>query len=165
LTSSARLRNKSHELRRLKREVNRIHSQLRARGPGIRTAAVDVVGTVKNIERRDTSCLDLLRRFSESLPRSVWLKELSYETGKTVVLRGGALSNCAVADAVDALAMLEVFSNVALDYSNLARGETGESYEFQITCALPAAKSAPVWSSVGAGGMSSGRTRTGIVVQ
>jgi hypothetical protein len=66
---------------------------------------------------------------------------------------------------VDALAMLEVFSNVTLDYSNLARGEAGESYEFQITCALPAPKSAPAWSSIGAGGTPSGRTRTEIVVQ
>lgn len=161
LMGAARIGSRSRELRDLRKEVRRIQSQIRARGPGIHAEAADVIRTARNVERKETSCLELLRRFSESLPRSVWLKELSYETGKTVVLRGGALSNCAVADAVDALAMLEVFSSVTLDYSNLARGESGESYEFQITCALPAGKSA----SIGAAEVPSGRTRTGIVVQ
>ena len=126
---------------------------LRRAGPGHRAEATAVRTMVADIKNDRASCINFLRLASEDLPRSVWLSDLSCETGKSIVLKGGALSNSAVADAVDSLTSLQLFDAVNLDYSNLSRATGSQSYDFQITCAL----------STSAGPAS--HVRTGIVVQ
>ena len=126
---------------------------LRRAGPGRQAEAAAVGTMVADIKNDRASCINFLRLASEDLPRSVWLSDLSCETGKSIVLKGGALSNSAVADAVDSLTSLQLFDAVNLDYSNLSRATGSQNYDFQITCAL----------STSAGPAS--HVRTGIVVQ
>lgn len=152
------------ELARLSAKVQEARRQVRRASVAYPEAAA-VSAMVKQVERADINGLELLRSLSENMPRSVWLSEFSFESDKSVVLKGGALSNAAVADAVDALSMLEVFDSVALDYSNLSSGEDAQGYDFQITCALRPGKGGISWSKVGAGNKSVGQPNTGIVVQ
>jgi len=159
------LKEKSAELTGLKLEVKSLQRRVRLAGPSVRTEAGAVTAMVKCIQSKDTSCLELLRRLSESLPRSVWLSEMSFENGENVVLKGGSLSNSSVADAVDSLVQLETFESVTLDYSNLGRGEAGQTYDFQITCALPPSRNGePRFTSVRTG-KAGARPRMGIIVQ
>jgi Tfp pilus assembly protein PilN len=92
---------------------------------------------VTGLEERGDSPVEILQHLSEGLPKSCWLNEFRYEAGKTVVLRGNALSNSAVADAVYVLANRPEFDKVSLDYSNLGRNGSSQVYDFEIKCDLP----------------------------
>ena len=132
---------KSAELRDLKSETRQIQRDIkRTAQPNLRAAAAAVKETVAETEGKDASPIELLRNLSISLPRSMWLSELSLESDNSLVLKGGALSNSAVADAVDILTEMGNFRSVDLDYSSLEEGKGGQSYDFQITCALPQKK-------------------------
>lgn len=163
IVGASGLRERTQELDILKSQVAKVRADIRRAGPDLRPSAAIVSQTVQNIEKKETGCLELLRALSENLPRSVWLTELSFESGKSVVLKVGSLSNAAVADAVDMISLLGLFDSVALDYSNLARGERSQGYEFQITCKVLGAKAgasqAPPGESPGTD------SKTGIVVQ
>ena len=131
------LRAKSAELRSLRDRIAHVRRDTRSRGPSLHAQAKALNDAVKAIGSNDASPLELLRRLSENLPRSVWLTELSMEPGKAAVLKGGAASNSSVADTVDILTELDAFKSITLDYTNLAAGDGSQGYEFQITCAMP----------------------------
>jgi len=152
---------KSAELRDLRSEIKQVQRDIRRTAqPNLRTAATAVKETVAEMERKDASPIELLRNLSISLPRSMWLSELSIESDKSLVLKGGALSNSAVADAVDILTEMGTFRSVDLDYSNLEEGKGSQSYDFQITCALPQKK-----RQTSPPGEARESIRTGIVVR
>lgn len=155
------LREQSAELNLLKSEVGVVQREIQRAGPNLRVSAGNVTETVKAVENEQTCPLELLRRMSTVLPRSVWLSEFAFECNKAVVIKGTALSNSAVADAVDMLNQLDLFKDVTLDFSNLAK--SNQAYEFQITCALPVQKSIVSRSSTGKSRSTGGQT--GIVVQ
>lgn len=153
---------KSAEFNLLKSEVDVIQREIRQAGPNLQLPAGNVTQTVQAIENEETCPLEILRQMSTVLPRSIWLSEYAFECNKAVVIKGSALSNSAVADAVDVLNQLDLFKDVSLDFSNLAK--SGQGYEFQITCSLPVQKALVGRSSAGkANSTSSGKT--GIVVQ
>jgi len=137
LAGAPGLRARYADLENVKAQVKNVRRAIPRNGSTLRAEAVAVKAAVKSIDRADTTPLELLRRLSENLPRGVWLTEFSFEPGKAAVLKGGAVSNSAVADAVDSVNQLGRLDPVTLDYSNLARGEGGQGYEFQITCGLP----------------------------
>ncbi|HEY3418478.1 MAG TPA: pilus assembly protein PilM [Armatimonadota bacterium] len=93
---------------------------------------------VDDIERETTNPLEILRGFSKELPRGLSLSDFSYENGKSVVMKGSALSNAVIADAISSLSSTGSFTNVVLDYANQATNEAQQVYDFQITCQLPA---------------------------
>jgi len=153
------------ELQSLTAQVTQSRLNLSRSGPDVTPQAVFVTKAAKSIQSEDTSCLELLRKLSANLPRSIWLTEMSFENGKSVVLKGGSLSNSAVADAVDSLTLLEVFNTVTLDYSNLTKGEGNQSYDFQLTCALPPLETGLSGPKTSGAGKSGAASKTGIIVQ
>jgi len=162
LAGGPTLGERTAELNLLKSEVDAIQREMRRAGPNLQTSAGSVTQTVQAIENEETCPLEILRQMSTVLPRSVWLSEYAFECNKAVVIKGSALSNSSVADAVDVLNQLDLFKDVTLDFSNLAK--SGQGYEFQITCSLPVQKGLAGRSSTGKAG-ATGSKQTGIVVQ
>lgn len=162
LGRSPGLGEKSAELSLLKTEATIAQREISRAGPDLRTSASNVTQIVQAIRDDETCPLEILRQMSTVLPRGIWLSEFAYESQKSVVLKGSALSNAAVADAVDMINQMALFKDVTLDFSNLTKNEQG--YEFQITCYLPAGKSIGVRSKAVKPG-SNGSGKTGIVVQ
>ena len=132
---------KSAELLELKGDIRIVRRDTRNAGPDLQMAATAVTEAVEKIEQENTSVLEILREISTIMPRGIYLSQFLFDMDKSVVLKGDAISNSAVADAVDILSQLESFDSIKLDYSNLAPGEGNQGYEFQITCAMPSAKS------------------------
>jgi cell division ATPase FtsA len=165
LVGGSTVGSKKAELRRLDAQVDTIKRDMRKAGPSIRPSAQVGKTTVTSVESKDYGAIELLRLLSIHLPRSLWLNEFSYEGGKSLVLKGQALSNSAIADAIDILTQLEKFESVTMDYSNLARGEGSQGYDFQITCTLPESKNGSAKSKTGSGKRSGAGLETGIVVQ
>jgi type IV pilus assembly protein PilM len=159
------LQRQKAELRSLSTQVAHGRRDLSRSGPDFTSQAVFVTKAAKGIQSEDTSCLELLRKLSANLPRSIWLTEMSFENGKSVVLKGGSLSNSAVADAADSLTLLEIFKTVTLDYSNLTKGEGNQGYEFQLTCVLPSLKTGLSGPNVNSANKSGSGPKTGIIVQ
>jgi cell division ATPase FtsA len=155
----------SGQLSALKKQTKQMAAQIRLTGPDRRAEAKAVKTVVAGIEKNGYGCLDLLQQASESLPRSVSLSDLSYQAGDSVVLKGRALSNSAVADAVDALVFLGLFDSVNMDYSNLATDAGNQTYDFQITCALPGSKTKMRKAGIKSAGRQGPESRTGIVVR
>lgn len=154
------VRARAGELADLRTDARQVRRDVRATHPDVRTTALAVEETVKNSTRNDRSPIELLRLLSLSMPRSVWLSEFTFDSGKSLTLKGRALSNSSVADAVDSITGLALFDTVGLDYSNLAEGEAVPKYDFQITCALKSKK-----RPSGRPSRVDGSARTGIVVQ
>jgi Tfp pilus assembly protein PilN len=165
LLGASGVHTRTSKLHDLKARTRLAQQKARRLTPELRAEAASVKRMVADIAREKPSCLEFLRLASANLPRSVWLSDLAFEGGKSVVLKGGALSNSAVADVVDSLASLELFDSLSLDYSSLSREGGSQNYEFQITCVLPAS----TLPSGRAEGKTSGRAasneRTGIIVQ
>ena len=132
---------KTAELRELDEDVRIVRGNIRSAGPNFRAAATELTQAVEKIEQKNASVLEILREISTIMPRGICLSQFSFDMDKSVVLKGAAISNSAVADAVDILSQLGTFDTVKLDHSNLARGDGSQGYEFQITCAMPPAKS------------------------
>ena len=152
---------KKSELRDVRSQVRRVQADMKRGGPSLGLEAKAVADAVNKIEGQDNDVLDLLRKLSANLPRSVWLSELSFEAGKQSILKGGALSNSAVADAVDVLSELNTFTSVNLDFSNVSASSGGQGYDFQITCTVPTAKR----SSFGSAANGARGVQTRITVQ
>ncbi|HUV04715.1 MAG TPA: type IV pilus assembly protein PilM [Armatimonadota bacterium] len=151
---SAELRDQRAQVKEVRREIRTIAQ------PNLRTAATAVKQTMAEMERKDTSPIELLRSLSTSLPRSVWLSEFCLESNKSLILKGSSLSNSAIADAVDILTEMGASTSVDLDYSKLVEGKGCPTYEFQITCPLPQKK-----RSASLPGRARESARTGIVVR
>lgn len=83
-----------------------------------------------------SSPLQMLKLLSQNFPKSCWLTEFRYDSGKAIVIRGNSLSNSAVADAVYMLSNTAGFDSVSLDYSNLGKSANTPVYDFQIKCIL-----------------------------
>lgn len=162
LARSPGLGEKAAELSLLETEAAIAQREISRAGPDLRTSAGNITQTVQAIRDDKTCPLELLRKMSTVLPRGIWLSEFAYESQKSVVLKGSALSNAAVADAVDVINQMELFKDVTLDFSNLTKNEQG--YEFQITCSLPAGKGILGRSKAVKPG-TNGSGKTGIVVQ
>jgi len=125
------------ELDTLKQKTKSIQTQqTKAIDPKIRqtTTLMETVST--SLQDKKNSPFEMLRLLSLNFPKSCWLTEFRYESGKSIVLRGNALSNSAVADAVYMLSNTAGFESVSLDYSNLGKSTTSTVYDFQIKCAL-----------------------------
>lgn len=140
LAGGPSLHAKSAELRKINKQVRLVQGDIRGAGPNFRAAATEVTQVLGRIERKNTGALGILRETSAVMPRGISLSQFSFDTDKSVVLKGSAISNSAVADAVDILSQLESFDGIKLDHSNLAGGDGSQGYEFQMTCAIPAAK-------------------------
>lgn len=105
--------------------------------PDIRKTAA-LMETIDSALKDDSkSPLEILKQLSQNLPKSCWLSQFQYNAGKNLVLRGNALSNSSIADAVYMLSITKMFDSVSLDYSNLGKGTQTPVYEFQIKCVLP----------------------------
>ena len=131
------VRSKSMEFDELKSKISRAKVDANKTRPGLATTTVMMQKIVDDLQARKNSPIDILQQLSEGLPKSCWLSELRFEAGKTVVLRGSALSNSAVADAVQLLSNSPRFQTVSPDYSNLSRTPGSSYYDFQIKCTLP----------------------------
>ncbi len=107
----------------------------------LRTATATIGDVLKEIKNKKNSPVEIMLQLSQGLPKSCWLSDFRFESGKSVVLRGNALSNSSVADAVYTLSNAGVFDSVSLEYSNLSRSDQAQVYDFQIKCALAANKS------------------------
>ncbi len=105
--------------------------------PEMRTTTATIRKIVAELGKKPQSPLEVLRLLSENLPKSCWLTELRFDAGKSVVMKGNALSNSAVADTVYLLTNSAWFDSVSLDYSNLGKSGSAALYDFQIKCALP----------------------------
>lgn len=116
-----------------------VRQEKRAMGPlpspGLTTARQMVL----EIRKPECQPLEMLRVLSAELPRGIILVDFAYDRGKAVVLKGRADSNTVLAAAMAAVARIGGFASVMLDYSTLVSKEVGTSYDFQITCTLPAA--------------------------
>lgn len=131
------IRAKSEELGDLQASAKAARSQVHMLGRNVSATVTTMRKVSSALEDRKDSPIDTLQRLSQGLPKSCWLTEFRYDAGKSIVLRGNALSNSAVADAVYTLSNTGEFSNVSLDYSNLSRTANSEVYDFQIKCDLP----------------------------
>ncbi|MCS7223363.1 MAG: PilN domain-containing protein [Armatimonadetes bacterium] len=86
--------------------------------------------------------LDILYYLSKSLPKSVWITELSYLRGSQVVIRGTAVSHPGVTDAAHSLADLRLpggsrlFAEVQTNYARTVTSGEKTQVEFQITAWL-----------------------------
>lgn len=125
-------------------ELQSLRSQVRAARrnpvsiqPGLKTTTLTMNKVIKAAHNGDNSPLEILVQLSQGLPSSCSLSEIQFESGKSVVLRGTALSNSAIADLVYMLSNNPAFKSVALDYSNIGRGRNKSTYDFQLRCVVP----------------------------
>ena len=130
------IRTKSAELDDLKGRVAVARHAAVSVQPGL-AKEVSAMQRIADAVQNSSTPIEVLRRISQGLPKSCWISELRFDAGKLVVLRGGALSDSAVADAVYQLSGAGVFESVSMDYCNLGTGDNKQVYEFQIKCALP----------------------------
>jgi len=133
-TGHAKLENQQAALRNLRLRVREEQRHIVVPAPGMQAAQ----GMAVSLRRPENRPLEILRSLSASLPAGITLSNLAYDRGKTVVLKGRAVSNPALATAVGAINRLAIFDHAILDYSTLAKGDAGKGYDFQITCVLPA---------------------------
>lgn len=105
---------------------------------------------VDDIRDPSADWLAVLTELSESLPVDLWLRSLGFEKGRDVTLRGRALSNAAVSDALDALERTKRYGRVRLIHSSAAKVGTKSVYEFEIRCEIPSVeKETPTKGSAG----------------
>ena len=128
---------KSAQLDDLRARIKTVKKSAGHIEPGLKGTASTMEKLVADLQNKKNSPIETLRLLSMSLPKSCWLSEFRFESGKSVVLRGNALSNSAVADAVYVISNADVFETVSLDYSNLGRNADKQVYEFQVKCTLP----------------------------
>ena len=79
----------------------------------------------------------LFGEMCDVLPPDLSLRSWTCERGKEVTLRGRALSNAAVADAVDALRGLDRFTSVRPTHSSAVKASGRTVYDFEIRAELP----------------------------
>jgi Tfp pilus assembly protein PilN len=137
LSGKSAIRNQTSELAELKSKISHVKTDTNKTRPGLEATTAMMRKIVDDLQARKNSPIGILEQLSEGLPRSCWLSELRFEAGKTIVLRGSALSNSAVADAVQFLSNSPRFQSVSPDYSNLSHNPGSSSYDFQIKSTLP----------------------------
>lgn len=86
-------------------------------------------------ERAENNPLELLRILSEKMPEGVILSNLTFDRGRTLVLKGRVPSNDALTATLESVTGMTVFARAMLDYSHQVKD--GQGYDFQITCPLP----------------------------
>ena len=150
-----KLQGQQRALRDVRTQVREVQRHIQAPAPGV-LAAQDVAVV---LGRPESQPLEILRLLSDKLPPGITLANFSYDRGKTVVLKGRAESNPALAAAVQAINRLSVVERATLDYSTLVKGEGDKGYDFQITCTLPADRNAATGPAGG------GQARKGRVVR
>ncbi|MHB9132118.1 MAG: pilus assembly protein PilM [Armatimonadota bacterium] len=133
------LRSAQEQLREVKQKARAVHTEVRRHAPNTAVPVVDIRNIVQGVKGQERHPLDLLRRMSAELPHGISLTEFSYQGDKAVMLKGSALSNAMIADAVVTLNALNIFETIRLDFVS-ARKDAGEGYDFQLTCAFPTAK-------------------------
>lgn len=138
LIGQSGIKAKSAELDDLKTQIKAVKRDSGHIDSGVTSNAASIKKIVSTLQDKKYSPVEILRTFSIDLPKSCWLSEFRFESGKSVILRGSALSDSAVADALYVISNSTIFENVSLDYSNLGKSADKSIYEFQIKCALPA---------------------------
>jgi type IV pilus assembly protein PilM len=81
--------------------------------------------------------LDLMELLADELPLEVSIRDISFRRNDSLEMRGTALSNAAVADAVMALKRSGRFDSVELTHSTATEVEGATFYSFAIECGLP----------------------------
>ncbi len=81
--------------------------------------------------------LDLMAMLADELPLEVSIRDVNFRRGESFDLRGTAVSNAAVAEAVMALRASERFEAVKLSHSTATEVNGRTFYAFNIECALP----------------------------
>ncbi len=128
---------KMTQLETMKLKTKSIHvKQEKTIDPEIRQTTTLMETITTDLQNKNNSPFETLKLLSQNFPKSCWLTEFRFESGKSIVLRGNALSNSAVADAVYMLSNTAGFESVSLDYSNLGKSTTLAVYDFQIKCTL-----------------------------
>lgn len=138
LVGNSSLRVRTAELQDLHRLVRDARKHPVSIDPNLHTITQTINKILEEAGSDDNSAIQILLQVSQSLPTSCWLSEVQFESGKSVVLRGRALSNSSIADLVYMLSSAPGFTAVSLDYSNLGRSQGRTAYDFQIRCMVPA---------------------------
>jgi type IV pilus assembly protein PilM len=128
---------KASQLKELQMQTAQAREHAGVVQPNLSAAAGSMEKLVKDLKDTQGSPVKLLYQLSVGLPKNCWLTEFRYEAGKSLVVRGNALSDSAVADAVYMLSDGDTFKSVALEYSNEGKNTDSPTYDFQIKCQLP----------------------------
>ena len=102
-------------------------------------AKAKVAGLAKTLETLDRAFTPLqkpsevLALLSALAPREIWLTGISFERGKTISIRGTALTSTAVSTYLDTLSNHERFRDVKLVYANDANIEETKVAQFSIS--------------------------------
>lgn len=137
LSGYSTVRARSEELADLQIKTSAAKSEAKEVPAELTATATVMENVLDDLENRETAPLEILTQLSASLPKSCWLTEFRYESGKQLILKGNALSNSSVADVVYMLTDTEKFVSVSPDYSNLGKNANSQVYEFQVKCQLP----------------------------
>ncbi|MHB0998422.1 MAG: pilus assembly protein PilM [Armatimonadota bacterium] len=129
-TASAR----AAELNRLNAEIE--NAKINTIQQGIKNKKLDMEKMADFLQASENNPVDILRVLSETLPVGCSISEFRFQSGESVVIRGSALSNSVVADAIYFINKAGVFKSVSLDYSNLGSGKDKSLFGFQIKCIL-----------------------------
>lgn len=141
ITGHSGINTKMIESKHLKTQITDAKKGIVSVQPGIANTTTSISRMLKNRHSDSNDPIDILSQLSINLPSSCWLSELNYDSGGSVVLKGSALSNSSVADAVYYISNAGLFDSVSLAYSNFVRNQNKSVYEFQIKCVLPRDKS------------------------
>jgi hypothetical protein len=132
-------RNEEH-LRARNRELAQARTAAREARQGLRPAPGTELTAVQHVladlRRPASNPLELLRRMSVHLPKTLTLSDFTYTRGKALVIKGRADVQSTVATALRTLHDLPGVKRANLDYATLAKGEDAKGYDFQITCVL-----------------------------
>ncbi len=97
-------------------------------------AFLDKLQTKANQVRQESNWLDFLRDLSTRLPTGLAIEEINCDRARPLTVRGQALNNTVIAQAMDVLNAQGWFDGVRLDYANAERIGQQLVYNFQITC-------------------------------
>jgi len=129
--------NKKADIVKLDREIAIAKKHTAHAPPGLALATSNIEEVVNDLRSSKNSPVNILAKLCKQLPSSCRLNEFRFDSGKYVILRGSALSDSAVADAVKKLSDFAEFDAVSTDYANAGRDANSQSYDFQIKCILP----------------------------
>lgn len=134
------------ELRRLENQAVQLRVQAESSKRRLRLSPMQasaLLAASGEAQRHGLLALTMLRELSLHLPQQVCLTQLVYDARRSLVLRGTAASNTQVAATLTAARGFKGVGEVRLDYTNLRSAETGELYDFQLTCGLVSGEPTP----------------------
>lgn len=117
-------------------EVARLRAEIAASGSED-PAYLDLLRSTAAQVRADSNWLEVLRDLSASLPGGLSIDELTCDRERTLTIRGQAVSNAVIAQAIEGLGELGRFEQVQLDYADAERVENELVFKFQLTCRWP----------------------------